>query len=139
MADFTSGWTELLTTNRRICAPRLFHSSPRSHHGSRGGRVCNTRLGRVTRLWLRFSFSNANGQRAQHRLRSLVRAGLPERVAMRISGHKTRDVFERYNITSTRDIEDAAKKLEAYHAQNGDNSATTPAPQQPAAPAVRPN
>jgi integrase len=57
-------------------------------------------------------------------IRNLIRAGVSQATAMRISGHKTASTFRRYDIVSEDDLEQAARSLDAYHASVGTNLGT---------------
>ncbi len=48
-------------------------------------------------------------------VRNLERAGVPRSVSMKLTGHKTQSVFQRYAITNEADLREGVAKLAALH------------------------
>ena len=69
--------------------------------------------------------------------RNLIRANVPERVAMLLTGHKSRAIFDRYNIINEQELLDADDQLVAYLAQQAQAVPARQRPQ-PAGPATTP-
>jgi len=57
-------------------------------------------------------------------VRNLVRSGTSEKASMKLSGHLSRQVFDRYNISSEKDVVEAGERLAVYLEKNGDKTGT---------------
>ncbi|MGH8012726.1 MAG: tyrosine-type recombinase/integrase [Candidatus Binataceae bacterium] len=91
---------------RRLDCPFVFH-------------IAGQPIGDFRKAWRNAIKAAGFGKLLIHDLRrsavrNMVRAGISENVAMQVSGHKTRSVFSRYDITSTADIERGLDRLDAY-------------------------
>jgi hypothetical protein len=73
---------------------------------------------RVKNTWYRYNGLIVHDLR-RSAIRNLINAGVPEKVAMQISGRKTRSVFDRYHIVSAGDVTAAMKRVEASTVQAG--------------------
>jgi hypothetical protein len=62
-------------------------------------------------------------QSAEDAVRNLRRAGVAETVIMKITGHRTRSVFERYNLTDHSDTQEAGRKTEEFLAREQEEMA----------------
>jgi integrase len=103
----------------------------RSRKRRRGDPLVFRRDGVPVRRWRTALRDGCCQAKVPHRLlhdcrrtaaRNLIRAGVPERVAMMLTGHKTRAVFDRYNIVNEEELLTAGQRLAEYVASRRQTS-----------------
>jgi integrase len=62
-------------------------------------------------------------------VRNMVNLGVPERVAMQVTGHKTRSIFDRYHVMSSGDLQDVARRLSDSPGTFSRHNASFPTPE----------
>lgn len=106
-------WLQLAKEIRDIKYP----TCPWVFYDEQGGRLC----------WFYNVWQAARGRAGLPNLlfhdprrsavRNMERAGIPRKVAMAISGHKTESIYRRYDVVAGRDLADAAARMERYYAR----------------------
>jgi integrase len=91
---------------RRLDCPAVFH-----HDGHK--------IGQFKKSWATACKKSGIKGTLVHDLRrcaarNLSRAGVPEAVAMEITGHKTRSMYRRYRIVDERDLREATERLQSH-------------------------
>jgi integrase len=104
--------------DRRLDCPYVFHRN-------------GTPIGKFRKAWNNACRESGLEGVLVHDLRrcaarNLSRAGVPESVAMEMTGHKTRSMYRRYRIVDERDLREATEKLQAHLDEQPKASVVTP-------------
>jgi integrase len=119
-----SGRGRLIPLSAEVCEVLRQWKDQTSRRYPAGPWVCHYRGERLARiqkkLWDKICQRVGLNDKLFHDLRrtairNMVRRGISERIAMEISGHRTRSVFDRYDIVSETDIRDARTRMNQVH------------------------